>query len=201
MTIPEGITMICNDAFRSLPWTNVTLPSTLITIGTGVFTFNSNLSVVNIPANVSSIGQQTFSSCTGLRTITVDLENDYFTSVDGVLFNDDITTLVAYPPANVMTTYTVPASVTTIAAYAFSGMRVLQSLVFQNGLATINYYSISNSSSLQTVYIPLSVTNVVYSAIFNCTNLTIRVAASEKPVGWDNNWNSSSRPVIWGYVD
>ena len=118
-----------------------------------------------------------------------------------VLFNDDITTLVAYPPANVMTTYTVPASVTTIAAYAFSGMNVLQSLMFQNGLATINYYSISNSSSLQTVYIPLSVTNVVYSAIFNCTNLTIRVAASEKPVGWDNNWNTSSRPVIWGYID
>jgi hypothetical protein len=32
-----------------------------------------------------------------------------------------------------------------------------------------------------------------------CTALTINAAAASKPAGWDETWNSSNRPVNWGY--
>jgi uncharacterized repeat protein (TIGR02543 family) len=201
LTIPEGITTIGMDAFRSLPWTSVTLPSTLITLGNTVFSMNASLLTVHIPANVTGISQQMFSSCTNLQTITVDPDNEFLTSLDGVLFNHDMTTLIAFPNAYVLTTYTVPATVTTIAAFAFRQFSILQTLIFQTGLTTLSSDSISSSTSLQTVYIPLSVTSVANSAIWNCTNLTIRVAATEKPAGWNANWNASNRPVTWSYVE
>lgn len=35
----------------------------------------------------------------------------------------------------------------------------------------------------------------------NCTSLTIYCEATSKPEGWHSNWNSSNRPVVWGYVE
>ncbi|MGI6759450.1 MAG: hypothetical protein ACOX40_06685 [Bacilli bacterium] len=46
---------------------------------------------------------------------------------------------------------------------------------------------------------PDSVTSIGDSAFYGCSKLTIYVEAPSKPSGWDSNWNSSNRPVVWGY--
>jgi uncharacterized repeat protein (TIGR02543 family) len=200
LTLSEGLTTIGADAFRSYPLTTITFPSTLVSIGNTAFAF-CGLTSIHLPVGVTGISEQMFSSCSSLQTITVDGDNPNLTSLDGVLFNDDMTTLIAYPNANARTSYTVPASVTTVAAYAFRQFSNLQHLIFQTGLTTFNQYSITSSSALLTVYIPLSVTAIGYNAIWSCSNLTIRAAAAEKPIGWNASWNGSNRPVIWSYVE
>jgi uncharacterized repeat protein (TIGR02543 family) len=200
LTLSEGLTTIGADALRSYPLTSIALPSTLVTIGNTAFAF-CGLTSIYLPVGVTGISEQMFSSCGSLQTITVDVDNPNLTSLDGVLFNDDMTTLIAYPNANTRTTYTVPASVTTVAAYSFRQFGNLQHLIFQTGLTTIAQYAITSSTSLLTLYLPLSVTTIAGNGIWNCTNVAIHVAASEKPVGWNANWNASNRPVIWSYVN
>lgn len=54
-----------------------------------------------------------------LTGITVDAENPYFDSLDGVLFTEDLHTLILYPIANGATEYTVPDQTVFLAAGAF----------------------------------------------------------------------------------
>ena len=51
------------------------------------------------------------------------------------------------------------------------------------------------------VYIPTAVTTIGNYAFRYCYFLLIYCAASSKPSGWSSNWNSTGRPVVWGYVE
>lgn len=54
--------------------------------------------------------------------------NQYFTSIDGVLFSKDLTQIICYPQAKNSNQYTIPDSVTHIGDYAFNGCEALQSI-------------------------------------------------------------------------
>ena len=59
-----------------------------------------------------------------LVSISVDTENPYFTSVDGVLFNKDCTKLLCYPGGKEGDEFTIPATVTEIDSQAFAICRI-----------------------------------------------------------------------------
>jgi hypothetical protein len=61
-----------------------------------------------------------------LKEIRVAEDNPYFTSVDGVLFTKNMTTLVKYPAAKELTQYTIPDSTLHV---AYGGMYYLTSLL------------------------------------------------------------------------
>ena len=54
--------------------------------------------------------------------------------------------------------------------------------------------------SLTSVVIPDSVTSIGDYAFYICSKLTIYCEAESKPAGWQHSWNSSNRPVVWGYT-
>jgi hypothetical protein len=56
-------------------------------------------------------------------------------------------------------------------------------------------------SRLESIEIPDSVTSIGERAFSECNNLTIycEVDEASKPSGWSSDWNSSSRPVVWGH--
>jgi len=62
--------------------------------------------------------------------------NDYFSVVDGVLFNKDKTTLIAYPPAKSGTTYSIPISVDTLGMQSFYNSTLLK-LIIPSSVTTI----------------------------------------------------------------
>ena len=118
VTIPDSVINI--GAFAFFDCTNlasVAIPNGIVSIGNGAFQFCSGLTSVTIPGSVTSIGEYAFVA-SGLTAIMVAGENAFYRSVNGVLFNKDLTTLIQYP-GGTTGGYTIPNGVTSIGGAAF----------------------------------------------------------------------------------
>lgn len=113
VTLPQGLLTMEQYAFKGLQLTSLTLPESLTTIGDYALE-NTDLAALTIPKNVTSIGAHAFDSGNSLRAITVDPANTSYCSVDGVLFDRDMTRLICYPPKKAATVYEIPATVTIV---------------------------------------------------------------------------------------
>lgn len=180
ITIPEtisyqnttySVTAIGNDAFAGSRYmTDLILPSTITTMGSGIFTL-----------------------CYNLRTITVAQENPTFYSENGILYkknpltiyfvprniqgdivlSDDITEIPssAFQNCTNITTIQIPENVTTIADGAFNSCTNLAEIFLNNNLQTIGVQAFSKCTSLQLLTIPESVKTIGASAFTDCSNL------------------------------
>ena len=177
-TIPNSVTAIGDRAFQFCTnLTSVTIPYSVITIGNYAFDKCISLTGVTIPYSVTSIGNYAFYRCTSLAAITMDTGNSTYSSVNGVLFNKNQTTLVQYP-AGKSGSYTIPNGVTNIGDYAFQCCTNLTDVMIPYSVTTIGNYAFSSCTSLTSVTIPSSVTTIGALAFDNCTSLaTITVDA------------------------
>ena len=91
------------------------------------------------------------------------------------------------------------AKVVGIGDSAFWGCSSLTSVVIPDSITSISKYAFSGCSSLTSVVIPNSVTSIGEYAFEGCSSLTICCEAEKKPERWNYYWNSSDRPVVWGY--
>ncbi len=157
------------------PGGDVTIPDTLTSgvltltvteIGQDLFGDSSGVTSVIIPASVSNIETQFISSA--LTTITVLEPNTNYSSEDGVLYNDNKTTLVRCPRAK--GPFSLPSSVETIATNAFYYCP-LNSITLNNGLKTISD-SAFYECGLSSISIPDSVNNISPTAFDWAYNLT-----------------------------
>ena len=226
VNIPDSIISINNGAFNDCESiTSINLPEGLKNIGDNAFSGCMNISSVYIPSTVEAIGSQAFAPyCESLTEINVSLDNQHFKSIDGILFNYDLTTIMQYPQGKILTSYTVPDSVTTIAIAAFQGNNQLTELIIPDSVTRIEDLAIQGCQNLEYMIIPNSVTylgnhafssniNMLYvlipdsvsvidsSAFAICSKLTIFTEYPSKPEGWEDNWNWSNRPVRWSYIE
>ena len=70
-TIKEGTTVIAGDAFHSSNLISITIPSSVISIGSNAFVNCTNLESVIISEGVRSIEFQAFAGCPSLESITI----------------------------------------------------------------------------------------------------------------------------------
>jgi hypothetical protein len=114
--------------------------------------FNSStMTAVILPNSVTAIGDQAFTFCSGLTSITVDPLNYAYSSADGVLFNRGRTALLQYPPGRTGS-YTIPGGTTSIAKYAFQNCAGLTTVTIPGSVGAIGDYEFNNCSSLTGVY-------------------------------------------------
>ena len=109
---------------NSVPWELFQQGIKFLYINEGIQTISSyafvgcnSLVSVTIPSSVNFIGLHAFSSCKALETIIVDERNKIYSSLNGVLFNKNITALYQYPIGNKRPYYQVPSSVETISSW------------------------------------------------------------------------------------
>ena len=174
--IPDSVTCIGEWAFRNCTGlTSITIPSSVTSIGLAAFQDCINLTDVTISNGVTSIYEVAFAGCTGLTSITIPSSvtsiiydpfqrctsltsikvadaNTAYSSVNGVLFNKDITELVRYPEGKVSTAYAIPDSVTSIDSAAFNSCTGLTSLVLPDSVTSIDGSAFYDCMSLADVY-------------------------------------------------
>ena len=171
VTIPNSVTSIGDYAFYECSsLTSVTIPNSVTSIGNEAFYGCSKLISVTIPNSVTSIGSSAFRKCSSLTSINVDAYNSMYSSVDGVLFNKDKTTLIACPGAK-QGAYTIPNSVTSIETWAFYGCSSLTSITIGNSVTSIGWYAFYECSSLTSVTIGESVKSIGDEAFYGCSKL------------------------------
>ncbi len=91
----------------------------VIEIGLGAFFECSTVTAIQIPSTVQRIGELAFGACRNLVYISVSEENAFYCDVDGVLYSEDMSTLLAYPPMRAGDSMTIHATTTVIKEMAF----------------------------------------------------------------------------------
>ena len=150
--------------------TYVELSSSAITIDYHSFMNCTGLTSVDIPSSVSTIGHGAFMGCSNLESINVETNNQYFSSIDGVLYNKDVSVLVHFPPGR--NNIDIPNTVTEIQVDAFSSCHGLTSISLPNSINIISESAFFCCTGLTTIAIPNSVTNIGTYAFFGCSGLT-----------------------------
>ena len=123
-------------------------------IGNEVFSTCSGLTSITIPNSVTSIGNKVFNECGNLTSVIMP---NSVTSIGNDVF---------YNCKN-LTSITIPNSVTSIGGSAFSGCSGLTSIIIPNSVTSIGGYAFQNCSSLASITIPNSVVLIGPDAFYN----------------------------------
>jgi len=137
-----------------------------------VFYNCSNLTNIKIPSSVTNIGGSAFMGCTSLRNISVELSNEHYLTEDGVMFNKDKTTLVAYPAGKTENEYKISDEVVNISDYAFYGSSSLNRIEIPVGTTNIGYGAFWGCVSLNNVKIPKGTISIKNYTFNDCKSLT-----------------------------
>ncbi len=124
----------------------------------------------NIPNSVTTIGYCAFLGCSELAAITVNTDNAYFSSYEGILFDKSQHEIIRYPERK-KGEYKIPNSVITIGNSAFEGCNELTTINIPNSVTTIGNSAFEGCSGLTTISIPNSVTTIGSSAFQFCDGL------------------------------
>lgn len=128
----------------------------LVSIGDSAY-YGTNISSINIPANVKKIGDYCFAKCVKLNTLSVSEGIEVLPTgfIDG---------------ATALKKCYLPLSVKVIGENAFRGTVKLENFALMNGLTTLGAGSLSGIA-LSEIVLPPSVTSVGANAFAGCTAL------------------------------
>lgn len=146
------------------------IPNSVVAIGNSAFSGCKKLEKVNISANVETIGNSAFDKCTSLTEINVDSNNKSFRSLNGILFNYDLSDLIRCP-CKITGDYTIPDSVVCISDSAFSGCVNLKNIEIPDSVTAIDEAAFWGCVNLKSIKIPEGIETIANHTFENCTNL------------------------------
>lgn len=153
--------------------TTLEIPSGITSIGDGVF-FNSNgLTNLTLSSRVTSIGESAFNNCSNLQDVRYYIYDDLATYIQKGHPAFYINCGIKYYWNNQeITTLEIPTSVTSIGNHAFYGGNGLTSVEFPSNLSSIGDWAFKGCSGLTSVDLPSSITKMGECVFVGCQGLT-----------------------------
>lgn len=156
---------------------NVVLPDTIVEIGYKAFSTCKNLETINFPDSLKTIDKYAFTTCHSLKEIDLN-------QVENI---GDCTFQLCISVNEII----VPGSIQNVPDHAFHGCSGVETLIFEEGVTSIESTAALNMYSISNIYIPESVTEIgdhalgysYYSPDYTRINATIygyRDTAAEK---------------------
>lgn len=138
---------------------------------------------VTIPKSVKKISNDVFHKSYNIKEIVVNSENSNYTSVDGVLYNKDMTVLEFYPAAKENSSFSIPSTVKEIASCAFLNNKNLVSIKIPDSVTTLENSAFCACKKLVSVSLPDSITYMGMTVFSGCDELTTVKLSKNSPVG------------------
>ena len=205
VVLPASLTTIDDNVFNycyNLKTVIFADESQLESIGYHAFYQCDSLKEITIPSNVHAIFEA-FTSCAALEEINVETDNEYYSSLDGVLYNKDKSMLILYPANKADSSFEVPASVSVIGDGAFYSCENIEIITFaaESQLNTIEDSAFAYCNKLKEIVIPEKVSNINSYAFYDCNNLEkivvlnpdVYIYSSSSTIGYD--------ATIYGYAN
>lgn len=207
MVIPSKIngvtvTTIGTDAFLGLNITSVTIPASVTEIGSNAFADCTNLTSVNYkgdwsnltiqsgnPAVQDASNEQLFDFAFTPDNTAVIVIRYEGTAADVTIpsrYKGKPVTMIDHAAFfnSVVTSVTIPDSVTSIPDSAFGFCSQLTNISIPNSVTYIGFSAFNSCTSLKSITLPSSLSTIQSEAFYNCGNLeTIRIPVSVTSIG------------------
>lgn len=161
--IGDCITEIADGAFNGQVYmTNVTIPSSVVKVGSLAFGNCRSLSTIEFPSSLETLGYMAFASCSNLKNVTFG----------GTIPSAITSSLFSQCTSLESATWLQYSNVVSIGSSAFHNCYSLSGVVLPNTLETIGTYAFYSCKSLENITIPSGVTSIGEGAFTNCSGMT-----------------------------
>ena len=172
LTVPDGVTKIGKYALAHCKnITRFNVPDACKEIGDKAFYNCARLQALVISAATEKIGVRAFQGCTEFRRINVEPENKFFVSVNDILYDRSMTTILKYPANIDEAMFEMPSSVKTVAEYSFENVKKLMVVKISSSCSKIDNMAFINCEKLQKAVCPPSLHQVGMDSFFGCIML------------------------------
>lgn len=170
---------------------SINLPASLEDIGNGSFYSCSMLEALEIPTGVSKIGADAFNGCSlqnvtipaktesiglgafdnnpKLISISVDNANEYYSSIDGILYDKGVSTILFCPQGR--ESVVLPTSVTKIGKNAFMNCLKFVDFIVPNTINQIEASAFKNCINLESLTLGSGLLSIGNYVFFGCNNI------------------------------
>lgn len=198
--IPATVTSIGEGAFaacKKLVAFSIESANTHFSVSGGILYSKDGATIVAYPAgldltsftistSITAVRPSAFAGCFSLVEFKLASGHNGFIVENGVLYNKEMTTLIAYPAGKTESTFTVPSTVNTIGSYAFFRNKELSTITLPDriynstdpakidiyGISTIGSYAFFGCKELTGIVIPDITSSVEIYAFAYCTKLS-----------------------------
>ncbi len=136
-------------------------------IGEHAFSYQLDMTELTLGANIRSIGEYGIIGCS-LVGIYVDELNTDFCSMDGVLYNHDMSILVKYPECKISNPIYIPSSVTKIENHAMSCLKGVPDIKMTGSVTELGKGCFSGAEYGINVDLSVNVTEIPQDAFYGC---------------------------------
>ncbi len=138
--VGNQVTSLGISAFNNCAIQHITIPDSVVEIGSTAFYYCPFLTVVVLPDSVGSIGSNAFGYCSGLTNISLP---EYLPTLESGVFRG----------CTALYDITIPAGVTHIGSYAFASCINLMSITLPAGMTNIGDFAFGNCAGLSLINI------------------------------------------------
>lgn len=169
--IGDNVKVIEKEAFLgSFKIENITLGKRVEKILDSAFV-ETNITKIDIPASLKTIGKEFLANSRKLETINVDSKNTKFTAIDGILYNKNLSSIIKYPSSKTGEIFELPKTVTVIKAKAFNYNGNLVQVILPETVEKIEESAFYEIVKLEKINIPEKIEVIENYTFYNCIGL------------------------------